>query len=53
MWENCFKTLKTIGNAQIISYGAYEVRFLRRMRERYVLPPGDLEISSIKSSRHR
>ena len=27
MWENCFQTLKAIGDAQIISYGAYEARF--------------------------
>ena len=44
MWENCFQTLKAVGDAQIISYGAYEARFLRRMRERYILPPDDLEI---------
>ena len=44
MWENCFKTLKAIGDVQIVSYGAYEARFLRRMRDRYVLSSGDLEI---------
>ena len=43
MWENCFETLKAIGDAQIVSYGAYEARFLRRMKERYVLSPGDLD----------
>jgi transposase len=42
MWENCVRTLRAIGNAQIISYGAYETRFLRRMRGRYMLPPDDL-----------
>jgi predicted RecB family nuclease len=44
MWENCLQTLKAVGSVQIISYGAYEARFLRRMRERYILPPNDLEI---------
>lgn len=43
MWENCLRTLKSIGNAQIVSYGAYEVRFLRQMRERYVRAPDDVE----------
>jgi hypothetical protein len=43
MWENCLRTLKAIGNAQIVSYGAYETRFLRKMRERYVLAPDDVE----------
>ena len=44
MWENCLQALKAVGGAQIISYGAYETRFLRRMRERYILPAGDMEI---------
>jgi predicted RecB family nuclease len=44
MWENCLRTLKTIGNAQIVSYGAYETRFLRQMKARYILAPDDLEI---------
>ena len=35
IWENCLVTLKSIGNAQIVSYGAYETRFLKRMKERY------------------
>ena len=39
MWEKCLQTLMAIGSVQFVSYGAYEVRFLRRMRERYVLPP--------------
>jgi predicted RecB family nuclease len=41
IWENCLQTLKAIGNAQIVSYGAYETRFLRRMRERYIVTPDD------------
>jgi predicted RecB family nuclease len=43
IWENCLQTLKTIGNAQIVSYGAYETRYLRQMRERYILVPDDVE----------
>jgi hypothetical protein len=31
--------LKAIGNAQIVSYGAYETRFLRAMRARYTTAP--------------
>jgi predicted RecB family nuclease len=42
IWESCLRTLKAIGNAQIVSYGAYESRFLRRMKDRYVLTPDDL-----------
>jgi predicted RecB family nuclease len=37
IWENCLRTLKDIGNAQIVSYGAYETRFLRQTRKRYWL----------------
>jgi hypothetical protein len=43
IWENCLETLKSIGNVQIVSYGAYETRFLKRMKERYSLAPGDAE----------
>ena len=43
MWENCLQTLKAIGNAQIVSYGAYETRFLRQMRERYAPAPDDVK----------
>ena len=43
IWENCLETLKAIGNAQIVSYGAYEARYLKQMRERYVLAPEDVE----------
>jgi predicted RecB family nuclease len=41
LWENCLSTLKAIGNAQIISYGAYETQFLRKMKDRYALTPDD------------
>lgn len=43
IWENCLRELKAIGNAQIVSYGAYETRFLRHMRARYILGPEDVE----------
>ena len=43
IWENCLQELKAIGNAQIVSYGAYETRFLRQMKARYVLAPEDVE----------
>jgi hypothetical protein len=35
-WENCLRELMAIENVQIVSYGAYETRFLRKMKERYV-----------------
>ena len=44
MWENCLRTLKAIGNAQIVSYGAYELRFLKLMIERYSPAPDDVEL---------
>ncbi len=43
IWENCLLTLKSIENPQIVSYGAYEIRFLKRMRERYVRETLDAE----------
>ena len=43
IWENCLQTLKAIGNVQIVSYGAYETRYLKQMRERYILMPEDVE----------
>ena len=43
IWENCLQTLKAIGNAQIVSYGAYDTRYLKQMRQRYVLPPDDVK----------
>ena len=41
MWESCLETLKEIGNAQIVTYGAYEIRFLKQMKDRYVITPDD------------
>jgi len=43
IWESCLRTLKAIGNAQIVSYGAYENRFLKQMKARYVQAPDDAE----------
>jgi predicted RecB family nuclease len=42
MWENCLQTLKSINNTQLVHYGAYETRFLRQMKKRYVLSPDDI-----------
>jgi predicted RecB family nuclease len=35
MWRDCLRAIKQIDNPQIVHYGAYEGRFLKRMRERY------------------
>ena len=43
IWESCLAAVKSIENAQIVSYGAYETRFLKRMKERYVRDPDDIE----------
>jgi hypothetical protein len=43
IWEDCLRELKAIANAQIVSYGAYETRFLRHMKARYLLAPDDVE----------
>jgi predicted RecB family nuclease len=43
MWEDCMRKLRVIGNAQIVSYGAYETRFLKQMKARYALAPEDVE----------
>ena len=43
MWENCLRMLKSIGNAHLVHYGAYETRFLRIMKKRYVSDPNDIE----------
>lgn len=43
MWGNCLQTLKSIGTAQLVHYGAYETRFLRTMKKRYVSEPDEGE----------
>ncbi len=43
MWESCLRTLRSIRNAQLVHYGAYETRFLRTMKKRYVSEPDDAE----------
>jgi predicted RecB family nuclease len=42
MWESCLGELKAIENAQIVSYGAYEARFLRKMKARYIMAADDV-----------
>jgi predicted RecB family nuclease len=43
MWEDCLRTLESIGNTQLVHYGAYETRFLRTMKKRYVTKPDEVE----------
>ena len=43
IWNDCLRALKAIGSPQIVTYGAYETRFLRQMKERYVSEATDLE----------
>jgi predicted RecB family nuclease len=43
MWEDCLRTIKSIGDARLVHYGAYETRFLRTMKKRYVTAPDDVE----------
>lgn len=43
MWEDCLRTIKSIGDARLVHYGAYETRFLRTMKKRYVTAPEDVE----------
>ncbi len=43
IWRQCLCTLKSINNPQIVHYGAYESRFLKRMRERWKSPAEDAE----------
>jgi hypothetical protein len=43
IWQKTIRALREIENAQIVSYGAYETRFLRQMKERHPLLPEDKE----------
>ena len=43
IWENCLRTLKMVGNAQLVHYGAYETRFLRQMKKRYISASEDID----------
>jgi predicted RecB family nuclease len=43
IWESCLRELRTIGDAQVVSYGAYESRFLRQMKKRYVSATDEME----------
>jgi predicted RecB family nuclease len=35
IWQQCLRMLEVINKPQIVSYGAYELRLLRRMKSRY------------------
>ncbi|WP_428674691.1 IS66 family transposase [Reyranella sp.] len=41
MWRQCLGRLRQVENPQLFHYGAYESRFLRKMRERW--PPDDAD----------
>jgi predicted RecB family nuclease len=43
IWESCLRELKAIPNVQIVTYGAYERRFLRHMKERYVSATDEMQ----------
>ena len=43
MWENCLSTLKSVESVQLVHYGAYEKRFLRTMKKRYISEPDEAE----------
>ena len=41
IWGKCLQTLKEVENPQIVHYGSYEIRFLRKMKERHPLANDD------------
>ena len=43
IWHQCLRELRTIDNPQLLSYGAYENRFLLHMKERYAKSQIDIE----------
>jgi predicted RecB family nuclease len=43
IWEQCLRTIKSLENAQLVHYGAYEIHFLRRMKKRYVSTTEEIE----------
>lgn len=43
IWEDCLRTIKSLENAQLVHYGAYEKHFLHRMKKRYVSVPEEVE----------
>ena len=43
IWQQCLRVLQVINKPQIVSYGAYELRFLRRMQSRYIGADRDVE----------
>lgn len=44
MWQDCLRAIRQIDNPQVVHYGAYEARFLKRMRERYPPSAEDAEL---------
>ena len=45
IWRECLRVLKEINNPRIVHYGAYEIRFLRRMRKRWKLSTEEAEFA--------
>src|SRR4051812_13664620 len=43
IWGECLRMLKAIESPQIVHYGSYESRFLRKMKERYQQANDDCE----------
>ena len=43
IWRECLCVLREINNPRIVHYGAYEIRFLRRMRKRCKLTTEEAE----------
>jgi hypothetical protein len=43
IWRECLGALKEIDNPRLVHYGAYEIRFLKRMRERWKSTAEDAE----------
>jgi predicted RecB family nuclease len=44
IWRECLAALKEIDNPRIVHYGAYETRFLKRMRERWKPTAGEAAV---------
>jgi hypothetical protein len=44
VWQQCLRALKEIDDPRIVHYGAYEKRFLKRMREKWEAAADDAEL---------
>jgi predicted RecB family nuclease len=44
VWQQCLRALKEIDDPRIVHYGAYEKRFLKRMREKWEAAAEDAEL---------